>query len=130
MANRYGYLGTATAYPITISKGAAKIASGLDVVENAIIMILMTPVGTRPLMPEYGSKLTELIYEPNDEILGRLLDSYITEALSRWEKRIRVLKVGTLMVQEYAVCRIEYRVLSSNEIKSLTYPFFRGRWLP
>lgn len=60
---------------------------------SSIMMILATKPGERVMLPEFGSRLHELIFEPNDEILQRDLINETVGAISRWEPNVRVLAV-------------------------------------
>ena len=62
-------------------------------IANSINRILKTPLGTRTMRPEFGSRLYELRdREFNDEYkLNATRFTY--EAISKWEPRIKVEKV-------------------------------------
>lgn len=127
----YEYLGTALEYPIRIVNGRPAIASGIRVIENSIIKILTTPVGSRFFLREYGCRIDRIIFEPNDEILLRMLRAEILLALSKWETRAKFLDVfcvgGTLPGKgDVVLCVIKYQVLPSNEINSFVYPIYKS----
>jgi phage baseplate assembly protein W len=98
-------------------------------INDAIHLILATRIGERPFNPEFGSRLPELVFEPNDAILQRLLMFYTGEALRRWEKRIEVMSVTILddMSQDRneVGVYIEYRLRNSHIKGSYVYPFER-----
>ena len=70
-----------------------KSLSGLDHLRQSITDILTTPIGSRVMRREYGSRLFELIDAPLNR--STLLDVYAAaaEALQRWEPRVRVERV-------------------------------------
>jgi uncharacterized protein len=72
-----------------------RIDEGIRKVNQSIHMILSTRIGERMFMPEYGSRLPELVFEPNDDILHLLLQEWTAEAIIRWEKRITVTAITT-----------------------------------
>lgn len=120
------YLGTGLQYPVTLQNGRGLLVNDTTLIEQSIAIILGTPKGTRFLLPEFGSRMTEIIFEPNDEVLHDLLTLFITEALEEWEKRIKVLRVKcTSDDRTVVMCEIEYKILSSNEIESYVYPFYK-----
>jgi phage baseplate assembly protein W len=123
MGDRYAYLGTAVTYPIELQQGALAISSGKEVIENAFINILTCPVGTRYFNPEYGSKLYQLEFEPNDQILMGMVKVYIIDALTLWEKRANILSVDCVQGDDVILCTITYRILASNEVDSFIYPY-------
>ena len=59
-----------------------------DAILQSIAMILSTTPGERVLRPEYGSRLHELVYLPNDPATAGLAIQYVREALGRWEPRV------------------------------------------
>lgn len=128
VTNKFAYLGTAVTYPISVTNGTIAISSGLTVIENSIIMILMTPLGTRYFQPDFGSNLLENYFEPNDEILATLLRTDTLDALQKWEKRATFLDVNVIVSLDVALLFITYRVLSSNEVNTFVMPFYRGKY--
>ena len=125
--DRFAYLGTAQQYPLTLVSGKPEIVSGKAVIEGSLRMLLTTPVGSRYFLPEFGCRIEELIFEPTDAILQKLLEVYITEAITKWEKRIRISSISVLTNTDRAVITVKYVILPSNEIDSFIYPFFRGK---
>jgi len=62
-------------------------------VEESIKRILETPLGSRVMLPEFGSKLYTLIDKRVDSKWKLLFISYVFEAIKRWEKRIKLRRV-------------------------------------
>ena len=56
--------------------------------------ILTTPLGTRVMVREYGSRLFEFIDAPMDEGLIVEVFAAVAEALDRWEPRFRLTYVA------------------------------------
>lgn len=67
--------------------------SGRRLIASNIRLILKTPIGKLPWNPQFGSKLYLLRHSNNDEDLGDLARIYVSDALQRWEPRIRVRDV-------------------------------------
>jgi hypothetical protein len=55
---------------------------------NAVRNILQTAIGGIPGRPSFGSRINELAFTQNDSTTRLALKRLITEALSKWEKRI------------------------------------------
>lgn len=70
-----------------------KALSGLDHLRQSVRDILTTPIGTRVMRRDYGSRLFDLIDAPMNR--STLLDIYAAtaEALQRWEPRVKLLEV-------------------------------------
>lgn len=124
MANRV-YLGRGLKFPIQLLQGKGATSVDLSLLNQSIKIILDTPIGSRLFLPDFGSRLRELIFEPNDEVLHDLLSLFIFEALDKWERRIKVLKVECLTNEDKVECTVSYRALNSNEIESFIYPFYK-----
>lgn len=125
-AQNIKYLGIAVKHPIQISNGLPVLSKGVSAVEEAIITILNTPVGSRFMLPEYGSRLHELIFEPNDEFLVATMRRFIVDALEIWEKRVSFVEASFNVNVEKVDVTLTYSVLDSNEIESFVYPFYRS----
>ena len=77
--------------------------SGIDHLQQSLRDILTTPVGTRIMRREYGSRLYELVDAPMNN--ATLLDLYAAtaEALARWEPRFRLTRVQVASASPGAV---------------------------
>ena len=122
------FIGVGWAFPVRLDgRGRIAMARERDI-EEAIYMILLTPRGQRVMRPEFGSRLHELVFAPNDATTAGLAEYYVEEALGRWEPRIRVREVnaqpdpandGRMLID------IQYEVKASYDSRSLVFPFYR-----
>lgn len=73
--------------------------TGLDHLKQSITDILNTPIGSRVMRRDYGSKLFSLIDAPLNR--GTLVDIYAAtaEALMKWEDRLLVSAVDITSAQ-------------------------------
>ena len=73
--------------------------TGLDHLKQSIADILNTPIGSRVMRRDYGSKLFSLIDAPLNR--GTLVDIYAAtaEALMKWEDRLLVSAVDITSAQ-------------------------------
>lgn len=76
-----------------IDATTGKRLSGIDHLRQSIRDILTTPIGSRVMRREYGSRLYELIDAPMNR--STLMDLYAAtaDALERWEPRFKLMKV-------------------------------------
>lgn len=76
-----------------INATTGKRLGGLDHLRQSIRDILTTPIGSRVMRREYGSRLFQLVDAPMNR--ATLLDLYAAtaEALERWEPRFRLTSV-------------------------------------
>ena len=84
--------------------------SGVEHLRQSIADILTTPVGTRVLRREYGSRLYDLVDRPMNEETRVLIISEVAQALGRWEPRLRSVQV-TVSHAEHHAGKLELTVL-------------------
>ena len=108
--------------PYALVKGPEGLFSRVttkDIIKSSITSILTTQLGERVCLPQFGSRLPELIFEPNDEILKGLAREYSAEALRQWEPRITVLKTEVTAEAHQLRLYILYRINEAVEVDSL-----------
>lgn len=71
-------------------------------IERSIARILSTPLGTRVMLPEFGSRLHELIDRVVDDEWRLDLRRFVFEALERWEKRIKFINAQPALIDATA----------------------------
>ena len=122
-------LGRGWAFPVGVdARGRIAMAGGVEDIEQAMIMILLTPKSHRVMRPEFGSRLHELVFAPNDANTTGLAVSYVEEALRMWEPRIELQRVQASadpQSPERLLIHIEYQVRSTHDRRSLVFPFYR-----
>ena len=75
------------------SASTGKPLSGIDHLRQSIRDILTTPIGSRVMRREYGSRLYQLIDAPINRSVLLEIYAATAEALNRWEPRFRLQKV-------------------------------------
>jgi len=102
----------------------------LEKIKGALDNILSTALDVRFFLPSFGTRLQQLLFEPNDDVFADMARVYIAEAISRWEKRIRLLSIDILTdVNDlnYHTSRIviNYIIISTQVKGNFIYPFVR-----
>lgn len=79
-----------------MSRTTGAALDGWEHVRQSIIDILTTPIGTRVMRRDYGSRLLDLIDRPqnNDTVTAAFLAC--ADALQRWEPRFLLSKVEVI----------------------------------
>jgi phage baseplate assembly protein W len=79
------------------------------------------------MLPEFGSQVFLLLFEPNDEILRNLAERYIIDDLARWEPRVRVTGVRTRTFDDEngLSILIDYEILAIALADAVTLVFRR-----
>lgn len=123
-----GFLGQGWSFPLQISEDGSDVAmlSGEADIRSSLGIILRTRPGERPLYPDFGVGLDELLFEPINTTLRSLVQDNIRTAILLYEPRIRLLSVsfedrlseGMLNIQ------LEYTVRTTNSRFNLVFPFY------
>lgn len=126
---RVDVLGSGWAFPPSVdARGRIALARQERDVEEAIYMILLTPVGQRVMRPEFGCRIHDLIFAPNDATTIGLATYYVEDALGMWEPRIQVREVRVRPDDENEarlLINIRYEVKATHDERSLVFPFYR-----
>lgn len=123
-------VGRGFTFPIQIgSQGGVALTTEVDEIMQAIRIILSTTPGQRVMRPNFGSRLYELILEPNDRQTASLAERYVREALAMWEPRINVMTVMALPDDSHHMgsvlqLHIDFQIKATNDKRSLVYPFY------
>lgn len=126
---RADFLGVGWAFPVRVdTHGRVALARHEEDISQAIRMILLTPRGQRVMRPEFGSRLHDLIFAPNDVTTAGLASYYVREALGMWEPRIDIEEVDAAPDPDHAerlLIEIVYRIKATHDRRSLVFPFYR-----
>jgi len=122
-----GYLGTGVAFPLRLTvQGGVQLSSAERNIEESIGIILRTDLGERVYRPNFGSRLSELVFAPMNLQTLLLLRLYVQEALEMWEPRIVLDSVRTDPdpIRGLVNIIIEYHPKNTHDSRSLVYPFY------
>lgn len=104
-------------------KGMSASGQALDGVQHlkqSIRDILTTPIGSRVMQREYGSRLFELLDRPTSEDFAIALYARTAEALAKWEPRFRLERVQIENIVEGQVSlRLEGVYIPDGSVTSL-----------
>ena len=89
--------GTCFPFRIDAATGGVARASGSDKLRQNVRVILGTRFGERPMLRDFGTRIAALVHDPNDAVLGELIQTQAQQALLRFEPRILV--TSTKVVQ-------------------------------
>jgi phage baseplate assembly protein W len=96
-------------------------------VEEAIRIILSTPIGERRMRPRFGCGIHDLVFANNDPTTHGLIRHRVQEALALWEPRIEVSEILVRPdpdAPSHVFVDIRYRLRATNEHRNLVYPFY------
>ena len=91
------------------------MAKYLADIKESIKDILLTPLGSRVMLPEYGSRLFELIDRKVDDEFRADLACYVIEAVEKWDPRVKIDEVKLISLKDH---RLNFKIIltSGNEI--------------
>lgn len=144
MAEKEAYLGSGATWPIVIVDGKAEVSVGMELVKQDLLRLFeRTPV-SRFFIGEFSSRVEQLMFEPNDALFESLATTFISQAMVKWAKRVRLVqppkggrpiqfvhkgetiqdgRTGGDQGQTDIIIYIQAR--QSNEVDSIIFPFFR-----
>ncbi|MFT5221762.1 MAG: phage baseplate assembly protein W [Glaciecola sp.] len=122
------FIGSGLSFPLRVdANGSIALEQGAADIEKSMRVVLSTAIGERPMRPEFGCGIWDLLFEPiNANTLG-LMELVVREALSRWEPRAMVddvtitpdpASMGAVSIS------IGYMVRSTNDRRNLVHPFY------
>ncbi len=76
-----------------MNASTGKELEGLNHLKQSIVDILTTPIGSRVMRRDYGSRLLELVDKPINRDLTLEIYAAVAEALQKLEQRFKLEKV-------------------------------------
>lgn len=125
-------------YPVKSGeKGLFNVDTDIDLIEGNIIQILGTRKGERVMLPEFGSKVMDFIFEPLDYITCALIRFELITSIGRWEPRIILDKENTNIIAYPADFTVKAQIQYYLKPRNGDYTFILGisrkggvrRWL-
>jgi hypothetical protein len=125
------FLGRGWSFPIRVNyRGNVELTEFEKNIEQSIHIILGTPVGERAMRPDFGCRIHDFIFYPNNASTASIVSYYTRESLVKWEPRISGIKVEAypdIVRENVLLIDITYRVPTDNSIRNMVYPFYLRR---
>ena len=121
------YIGAGLGFPLQVNvQGGVQLSTGTPNIEESIVIILRTDLGERVYRPNFGSRLSELVFEPMNVQTLMLIRLYVEQALEMWEPRIILKEVlaDPDPIRGRVDIEIVYQPKNSLDTRSLVYPFY------
>lgn len=122
------FIGRGLAFPVhTDATGSLALVGGEREIVESIRLILATAPGERPMRPEFGCAIHDLVFAPADAATAGRIAYEVRLSLERWEPRIALTDVsvgfdevdrGTLLID------IRYAPRGTNDPRNLVFPFY------
>lgn len=120
-------IGSGFAAPLRVTvQGGIQLSAAEPNIEESIVCILRTSLGERVYRPDFGSRLSELVFEPLNIQTLLLIRLYVEEAIETWEPRINLIEVRADPdpVRGRVDIEIIYQPKDNPDSRSLVYPFY------
>lgn len=122
------FLGRGWHFPPTFDKysqSVQMIANEEDIKESIGILLSTTP-GERIMAPGYGADTRRLLFEPLDLQLQSYMESMMSDAITRYEPRVRLESLRLVPIAEEGKIEInvEYTIVTTNTRYNNVYPYY------
>lgn len=122
------FIGNGWAFPLrTNATGRFALVADTDELNQAIRLILGTAYGERPMRPEFGCGIHDLLFDTADAETAARVAYEVRASLTRWEPRIEILGVDVAPDpdnQAVLYIDIRYTPAAANDPRNLVFPFY------
>ena len=122
------FIGAGIAFPLRVgTTGGIALVTEHREIEEAIRLILATAYGERPMRPDFGCGIHDLVFAPADATTAGQIAYEVRLSLARWEPRIDVDDVSVSIDPVDAsvlYIDISYEVRGTNDPRNLVFPFY------
>ena len=123
------FLGTGWSFPPTFSRQSYSIEMVSDDIDirQSLWVLFSTPVGQRIMLPEYGTRLWQVVFRNITRTLMTQMEEYVRNAVLYWEPRIDVDRVDVQPHADVAglvLITLSYTIRGTNSRSNLVYPFY------
>ncbi len=128
MSNEREHLGKGLRFPVSVNLNGGVSSSQLEEnVRQSIFIILGTAPGERLNRADFGCRIHDLMFAPNNDITAARAEVYCEEAIFKYEPRVEkvVCTAAANTDQPNRLdIRIEYVISGKNDKRNLVYPFY------
>ena len=111
---------------LTDGQGNIKIVKNVESVITSMDNIMGTFLGERVMLPQFASRLKDLLFEPIDQDMMGFLAREVRDVIEEWDDRVKVVAINTsadpdeatvFMSIEFAVKSFQGTFTYNTEIK-------------
>ena len=128
MAQDREFLGRGWRFPVAVNLTGGLSSSSLEEnVRESIFIVLGTAPGERVNRPDFGCRIHDLMFAPNNDETAARAEYYCEEALYKYERRITSIKCKAIPSKDEPNrldVRITYQIAGKSDKKNLVYPFY------
>lgn len=128
MADDRAFLGKGWRFPVAINLTGGISSSSLEEnVRESMFIILGTAPGERVQRPDFGCRIHDLMFAPNNYITAARAEYFCEEALYKYEPRVDELTIKaepSPTEPNRLDIKITYKIVGQTHVKNLVYPFY------
>ena len=112
------------AYPFRLGQDGRTVAPPSDDshLRGEILQLLLTGLGERPFLPDFGGGVRQLVFEPTSDVLRGVVKARLTQAINRYLGHRLVLEdVKTVFEGETITVDIQYRPAGTTDSRTLRF---------
>lgn len=121
MTSRYG---RHLSFPFRIGQNGrtAEVVSLEEHIKDELIQLLLTNLGERAFLPEFGGGLRRLVFEPTAEATMGITKSMITKAVTKWMGHRVTLEVLTVEIIDTIIeVELKYTIADTDETRVMRF---------
>jgi uncharacterized protein len=122
------FLGKGWRFPVSVNLTGGLSSSAFEEnVRQSIFIILGTAPGERVMRPDFGCRIHDLMFAPNNDVTAVRAAYYCEEAIYKYEPRIAEVEVQAFpnsVEPNRLDLNIAYVIAGTNDKRNLVYPFY------
>ena len=111
-------------FPFRIGKDGrtAEVTTLEEHVRDELIQLLLTNLGERPFLAEFGGGLRRLVFEPADETSAAVTKAMVTQAVSNWLGHRITLELLEVQIENETIqVDLKYRIAGTEDSRILRF---------
>jgi hypothetical protein len=122
------FIGAGLAFPLrTDATGRIALVTRDAELQESMRLVLGTAFGERPMRPEFGCGIHDLVFAPADDTTAGRVAYAVQQSLERWEPRVEVLEVDVTFTDASSTTMyvdVSYTPRGTNDPRNLVFPFY------
>jgi phage baseplate assembly protein W len=122
------FIGAGLAFPLrTDATGRIALVTRDAELQESMRLVLGTAFGERPMRPEFGCGIHDLVFAPADDTTAGRVAHAVQQSLVRWEPRVEVLDVEVTFADDSSTTMyvdVSYTPRGTNDPRNLVFPFY------
>lgn len=101
---------------------AVQVSSLEEHVQDELIQLILTNLGERAFLPEFGGGVRRLVFENASENTGVMAKAMLTQAISRWlGSRIALENLTVNIENEKIEVELKYRIAGTEDTRIMRF---------